>query len=355
MAINNAVKTIEWLLVEDLSSLKEYFDEWQQLVIETESNLFCSPEWIMPWIDTYWLSSWHLKTIMGFKNQKLIAIIPLYTQKTNSFFSFTKLLPLGQGEPEESEISSEYQDVIIHNKFNNESTHVEIANKILTINYDQIICHSLLANSNWSKILLHIDTISSHKAGSRYLLDEKNNFIQNLSKNNAVKWRRCQKKLNSLDAEYIWVDVNNYQFFWKKLILFHQKRWATKGELGAFFHQDFLKFHTLLQERSTTKMSAILINGVPIVINYYLQDNDTLYFYQCGWNENEYAALSPGFSLHIWSIINNPLKSYDFMMSHAKNSYKKAFNCSTIQNMYDIKMFKNSFINFMYNRLKGKS
>ena len=99
-------------------------------------------------------------------------------------------------------------------------------------------------------------------------------------------------------------------------------------------------------------MSAILINGIPIVINYYLHDHDTLYFYQCGWNENEYANLSPGFSLHIWSIINNPLKCYDFMMGNVNDNYKSSFKCNEIATMYDITIYKNSFINFIYKKFK---
>jgi hypothetical protein len=50
--------------------------------------------------------------------------------------------------------------------------------------------------------------------------------------------------------------------------------------------------------------------------------------YQCGWHENEYPNLSPGFSLHIWSTINNPLKCYDLMkMSDGKIPIKNSQKC----------------------------
>jgi CelD/BcsL family acetyltransferase involved in cellulose biosynthesis len=349
------INKIEWLLVEDITCLKEHLAQWQQLILDTKSNLFCSPKWIMTWIQTYWQPDWQLKTIMGFENKKLIAIAPLYTQHHNKLLLNSQLLPLGQGEPEECEVSSEFQDVIIQSGYNKNYIYAEIANEIRAIKYDQIKCYSLLPNSNLSKILLKINSFQLNTIGKRYLLTNNENYVQNLSKNNKKKWKRCKNKLESFNAEYVWVNEEQYNEVWSKLILFHQQRWNAKGKLGAFFHQDFTNFQEKIQNKNITKMSAILINGIPIVINYYLHDHDTLYFYQCGWNENEYANLSPGFSLHIWSIINNPLKCYDFMMSNGTNSYKKIFNTTKIESMYDITIYRNSFINFVYRKLNFSS
>ena len=352
MGNNNSIIAIKWLLIEDITSLKEYITQWQKLSIENQSNLFCTPEWIMTWIEIYWQPNWQIKTIIGLKNNEMVVISPLYLQKKTQLFSFSKLLPLGQGEPENSEVLSEFQDAVIKKEYKSESIYTEIANQILAIKYDQIKCHSLLPHSNWSKILLHLNNFTPEAVGKRYLLSENTNYEQTLSKNNRVKWRRCCKKLENLNAQFIWVSEKNYHEFWSTLILFHQQRWNAKGKLGAFSHQEFINFHNRLQKAKKTRMSAILINGNPIVINYYLSDHDTLYFYQCGWNENEYANLSPGFSLHIWSIINNPLKRYDFMMGDASGNYKESFRCTAIENMYDIKIYKNAFINFIYKKLK---
>ena len=71
-------------------------------------------------------------------------------------------------------------------------------------------------------------------------------------------------------------------------------------------------------------------------INYYYKANNTLYFYQCGWNIDEYANFSPGFALHVWSIQNSPCMQYDFMMGKKNNSYKNKFGCNIIDNMYNI-------------------
>ena len=118
MANSNTVKTIEWRLIEDIEQLKQYTEQWQELVQTSQANLFSSPQWIMTWIDIYWQSSWQLKVISGFNNNKLIAIAPLYLQIKSGLLSISTLLPLGQGEPEESEVLSEFQDVVITEAFN---------------------------------------------------------------------------------------------------------------------------------------------------------------------------------------------------------------------------------------------
>ena len=207
----------------------------------------------MTWIKTYWQPSWQLKTIIGFEDKKLITIAPLYIQHHNKLLLNYQLLPLGQGEPEECEVSSEFQDVIIQKKYNNDYIHIEIANEIRAIKYDQIKCHSLLPDSNLSKILLKINSFQLNTIGKRYLLTNNENYIQKLSKNNKTKWKRGQKKLESFNAEYVWVQEEQYNEFWSKLILFHQQRWSAKGKLGAFFHRDFTNFQEQIQKKKYNK------------------------------------------------------------------------------------------------------
>jgi hypothetical protein len=339
MANSNAEHKIEWLLIEDLVCLKEYVAQWQKLVKQSQSNLFCSPEWIMTWIGIYWQPSWQLKTIVGFENNKLIAIAPLYIQKSNKFISTIKLLPLGQGEPEESEVLSEFQDIIL--AYKNEYIYVELANQIQAITFDQLCCNKLLPNSNWHQTLSNFKSTTFANTGKRYLITNHQNYLLTLSKNNKSKWKRCQNKFEKLNTKFIWVPETHYDEYWKKLISFHQKRWNNKGKLGAFSHPNFIKFHEIFQQYKNIKMSAILINQEPIAINYYLYDHDTLYFYQCGWDEKESTTLSPGFSLHIWSILNNPMLNYDFMTADTSNSYKSSFARSQPENIYQAILDKN--------------
>lgn len=344
----NNTSTITWQLIENLSDLEKQLSHWRKLASQTHANLFCCPDWIMTWIKIYWQPSWQLKTIVGFKNNQLIAIVPLYLQPKKRFFSRALLQPIGQGEPEESEVMSEYQDITIKYGYNNTAIHTEIAKQIQQLPYIQLTCRAALKNSNWSHVLKLFKYHEHTYVGKRYLLHKNESYLQSLSKNNKSKWQRAKNKLDKLSAEFIWISQEAYNEFWINLIDMHQQRWKAKGKLGAFFHSDFIHFHNLLQQKDATKMSALLINGAPVAINYYLHDEATLYFYQSGWNEKEYASLSPGFCLHIWSIQNNPLKEYDFMMGEMNDSYKSAFQCNIVEEMCNINTYKNSLLNFIF-------
>ncbi len=329
---NKSRSNINWLLIENIEQLKQYTSSWKELLDVTDASLFSSPQWLLNWIDIYWQDSWQLKAIVGLKNNQLVVIAPLYIQKSNNLFSLTSLMPLGQGEPEESEVLSEYQDIIIHPNENN--LHAQLATQITKIECDQICWNALLGDSNWIKILSYLKNSTYKKytieSGQRYLLTNTDNYIATLSKNNRSKWKKCQNKLTTLHAKFIWVQEKDHEHLWQALISLHQARWHNKGKSGAFMTQDFIDFHQNFQKNNITKMSALIINEEPIAINYYLQDSNTLYFYQSGWSENTKTNLSPGFSLHIWSIINNPLLNYDFMVDDSNDSYKAKFGCTQI-------------------------
>ncbi|WP_158088505.1 GNAT family N-acetyltransferase [Colwellia polaris] len=351
---SNIEQTVEWRLVEDIEQLRQYTEQWHKLVETSQANLFCSPQWIMNWIEIYWQPDWQLKTIMGFEGEKVIAIAPLYLQKSNKLIPINTLFPLGQGEPEESEVLSEFQDIVLEKK--NELIYREIANQIQAINFEQFSCHSVLPSSNWHSILLHFKHATVKQEGKRYLIPNNKNYLNTLSKNNRAKWKRCKSKLQRSNAIFFWVNEEDYEIYWQQLILFHQKRWQKKGKKGAFFHPDVIKFHTQFRKSNNTKISLLLIDDEVAAIHYYLYDNTTLYFYQCGWDEAKFAHLSPSYALHIWSILHNPIQNYDFMIGNTNDAYKKAF---TGQNKLDdtyvvnakrsrVKCFISKLINKLY-------
>jgi hypothetical protein len=114
------------------------------------------------------------------------------------------------------------------------------------------------------------------------------------------------------------------------MIEYHQARWNKKGKLGAFVQQNFQLFHQKFMKvnaRKFVNISALIVNNKPIAINYYLTDKNTLYFYQCGWDEVNYSHFSPGLSLHLWSIENAKQPFYDFMKGELIDSYKGKFGC----------------------------
>ena len=204
------------------------------------------------------------------------------------------------------------------------------------ITFDRVVFNNVLASSNWLKVLPLLKNASSKITGKRYLINDNNNYLSTFSKNNRTKWNRCSNKLQHLGATFSWVSQENYQEYWQQLIELHQNRWTQKGNLGAFCHPDFTHFHREFQKYKNTKMSVLTINDETVAINYYLTDHNTLYFYQSGWDENKHSQLSPGFALHIWSIINSPVARYDFMAGELTNSYKSKFINKTLENIYSL-------------------
>ena len=125
-----------------------------------------------------------------------------------------------------------------------------------------------------------------------------------------------------------WLTAEEYNNAWELLKSYHQSRWQNKGKTGAFAASEFNNFHKTLREQdsSMVAMSAVFIGEQPIAIHYYLVSEDTVHFYQSGWDEQNFAKLSPGLFLHYWSITNCPKNHYDFMMGGLNNSYKAKFN-----------------------------
>jgi hypothetical protein len=354
MVNNSLVSPMRWLLIEDVNQLRNYIEQWKELAQLTNANVFCSPEWIITWVSVYWQPNWQLKTILGFENQKLIVLAPLYIQKSNDFFCISTLMPLGQGEPEESEVLSEFQDVLIHPLKKN--LYSQLAIQIKKIPWDNCRWNALLHTSHWIRIIQYFQHSKCKEIGLRYLLSKHENYLSTLSKNKRNKWNRSKNKLSVLNSKFIWVDHADHKQYLQKLTSFHQLRWTKKNESGAFCSSEFINFHHSFQATQKTKMSALLINDEPVAINYYLQDESTLYFYQCGWDESNYANLSPGFALHVWSILNNPFKFYDFMMAGKNDNYKNSFNCSKIQPMFRATInssFTKNVINYIINKIKA--
>lgn len=334
---NVAMNDLKMKEINCQSELIDLLPKWQKLSkICANYNLFSDPLWITSWLSTYWQKNWHLKVLTIRYKEELIAIIPLYYQFDNVFFTVKKLYPLGQGEPENQEISSEYLDILIHPELKSE-VYPFIVQWISNLKFDFFNWKALVVESLGTKLLEKAPYHLEITEATRYIVHNKYWLFSNLSKNMRSRYRRGLNQLDKLNGEMIWVKQSDFDLYWTKMKLFHQHRWQEKNKKGAFCSDEFNKFHTKFRNKSpkNVAMSAILINNSPIAIHYYFSDATTLYFYQSGWDEAEYSHLSPGMLLHLWSIKNNHKTYYDFMMGKKHDSYKAKFG--TIQEpMYNI-------------------
>lgn len=331
--MNNKINWLEITNIEQLNTIKQQWEHLNQ--VQNDFQIFNSPHWIFSWLETYWKNNWHLSVLTAWHGQQLIAIVPLYYQK-ETVFSLKTLYPLGQGEAEAKEVSSEYLDILIHPEYQS-ATSSYITHWINKRHCDQINWKALNENSTAFKILTSTTQNISINEASRYLVNTKNWAISQLSKNMRSRYRRGINQLTKVDAKIDWVKKENIEEYWQIMKNFHQSRWLGKDKTGAFGSDEFNTFHNKLRHKTPENiaMSAIWINNTPVAIHYYFKDSSTLYFYQSGWNENDYAQLSPSLILHLWSIEHNTKLFYDFMMGKVEGSYKAKFS-SLSHKMYNI-------------------
>lgn len=297
--------------------------------IETRhSALFNSMAWFQLWTETFWQHNWKLHAYIVFENKIPIAFLPFYTQQPKGLFRLKTLYPLSQGEPEKSEITSEYNDLYIVKGYE-EAVIKLLANKLKTLKIDQIKWRATLENSHINRLLKVAFNYQATATHARYLIDRVTWSLDNLSKNSRSRYKRSINQLNKINASFKWVEQADYEHFSHILAQLHQIRWNNKGSSGAFAENDFQAFHRHFRATNPNniRISAIMVDNQPIAINYYLADESTLYFYQCGWDESNYSNLSPGFALHLWSIVHCNFVYYDFMMGGVNDSYKAKFGC----------------------------
>lgn len=334
--------TILWKKIEDIKQLSSLTEQWTRLNGEFNDDcLFTSPYWVLNWHEIFWQDNWHLHTFAAYKDNELIALLPFYYQKLNTYWSQNQLFFLGQGEEECTEVASEYLDILFNPKYT-APVNKFCADLITDSNFDTFNARAIKKDANILKIAPQNALVQN---GSQYYV-KPNNWQENcLSKNTKSKLRRSKNRLTSSKAEFTWVAAQEQEKYWNLMADLHQKRWIKLGQKGAFSDHRFNKFHTRLrqsQQHEQSAMSAILIEGGVIAIHYYLKDQNNLYYYQGGWDEEECKHLSPGFNLHVWSIENCSTYVYDFMMGSVNNSYKSSFN-SEKKELYDISMINKPF------------
>ncbi|ASP47983.1 GNAT family N-acetyltransferase [Cognaticolwellia beringensis] len=279
------------------------------------------------WANSYWQENWQLHSFAYYQDDKLICLAPFFIEKSK-FFPFIKTLHLvGQGEAEYAEVALEYLDVFIKRGYE-KTVYPLIIKEINKLNFDLCVVKAVFKDSHIAKILPHIRGTLTQQHYAQYKVDKVHWQFEQLSKNTRSRINRCKNQLTNLSAIVRWLNDEEYDNAWCLLKKHHQSRWQNKGKNGAFAAPEFNEFHKALREKNsgTIAMSAVFIGEQPIAIHYYLVSNDTYHFYQSGWDQQNYAKLSPGLYLHYWSIINCPTKYYDFMMGGINNSYKAKFN-----------------------------
>tara|TARA_R110002050_G_scaffold150318_6_gene277003 strand:+ start:545 stop:1618 length:1074 start_codon:yes stop_codon:yes gene_type:complete len=332
-------QNIQEVIVSSYEQLESAFLAFDKA--EERRTLFESRTWLNTWYKHYWQQNWQLHCIVYYHGNVIVGFAPFYIHKEGAFPYVSTLYFIGQGEPESTEVSSEYLDVQIKKGYE-KALYPQLALHLNNLSVDLFITKAILGNSHIAKVLPLLRGDVNQRDNYRYAVECKKWSLQSVSKNTRSRIKRTQNQLQQFTVDIRWLAKEDIYSMWPTLAAFHQTRWLNKGNLGAFSSPEFNSFHlSLIKEHvNNIAISAIFIDNKPIAINYYLVDDSTFYFYQSGWDQKNYEKLSPGLYLHYWSIEHCHATTYDFMMGGVKDSYKSKFSCEKLP-MLSVSLIRN--------------
>jgi hypothetical protein len=346
---------IQEVIVSSYDQLASVFSAFNN--VGESGTIFESPAWLNTWYKHYWQAHWQLHCVVYFQGDAIVGYAPFYIQKAQGFPYVSSLYFIGQGEPESTEVSSEYLDIQIKAGYET-ALYTRIAQHLNTLSVDVLIIKAILSDSHIAKILPSLNGDINSRDYYRYIVECKKWSLQNVSKNTRSRIKRTENQLKQFNADIRWLAKEDILAIWPMLAAFHQTRWNKKGNLGAFNSSAFNAFHLSLinDHLNNVEISAIFIDNQPIALNYYLVDESTYYFYQSGWDQKKHEKLSPGLYLHYWSIEHCSAVNYDFMMGGINDSYKAKFSCDKLL-MLSVNLIKNKqkiVIQKLINLIKSK-
>lgn len=337
-----------WKVITDLEDFQGLQERWRLLCeADSRTTLFNTFEWAESWINCYWLPEYVLHIVVIEKGADVIAILPLYLNKKKH-----TLLFLGTGEPEFSEISTEYLDVIINNNLIDlEDIYIYIANYLKNVPASSIQFVNCLEGSHIYLVSKLLSRVALTATGNSYqlLLDKE---IESPEIGTSSKQRKkCRQLLrrfeNDKNLSFQAMSEVNYELNWEVLKSLHERDWQSRGAQGAFIADSFNKFHHHMYIQYPHLMqyfSLLKYKDEVISVHHYYKYKNTLYFYLTGTIKNKYNRLSPGMMLHTLCIsaIQGSGLNYDFMKGKPE-SYKRYLGIKG-ENFCTITIFGEGFL-----------
>jgi GNAT acetyltransferase-like protein len=193
----------------------------------------------------------------------------------------------------------------------------------------------------------HNYNIKQRKIDSYYIdlnkvRDADMNYLSLISSNMRNKLRRSLKEYEKKGKVQVIVadTVDAAMSMLEELKTLHQKRWEKRGDPGAFSNDYFCEFHrNLIENRfNDNEIQFLHIKCGEDTIGYLYNFifNETVLFYQSGFNYLPRNVFRPGLVSHYLAVLFNASKGldyYDFLAGAA--SYKKSMSTDCGE-MHDI-------------------
>jgi len=349
--IKKAVKTskLEVRIIRSREEFSSLQDDWTTLLASVDNGTpFLSWSWMYSWWEIYATSAHKLRIITIWKEKKLVALAPFMYQCASVFPRLQELRFIGTGELESEEVCPEYLDALIHKDYIETSLDLMLEHIALLMKkssktiLDSLLCTGSLAKALPPYLQNNGFKFKRYDIGRRYFVElpkDWNQYLNEiLSKSQRQKTRRVLNKFerNSDLTISVVKDKQEVESIYQHLISLHSKRWSRTNKPGAFSSKKFVDFHfkQIVVSFSKNELQLIKLCNKDEVIGvlYNFKYGSTIYFYQCGFDLENWSDISPGSLMHMWAIRQNiedtDVSKYDFMMGDANSSYKKKFGCN---------------------------
>ncbi|MBL4574586.1 MAG: GNAT family N-acetyltransferase [Opitutaceae bacterium] len=334
--------------ISDISELDRLKATWNSLAsADPRARLCNSFSWVESWIQYYWVPDYILLVVVIKAGDRPVALLPLYF---NTYHN--KVMFLGAGEPEQSEVASEYLDFLIDAGSLDQgiiySFIIDHHNSLSRSTFEFTNC---LDSSHVVHIAKSLTAVHYRVTGKRFQIDLGKRFEEiskNFSKNHRKKSREIFNRFNnSKDLEFHSLPDENFERNWEILRSLHTQDWLSRGKLGAFSDTAFNQFHKHMYDNHPDVKQfffSLTRGGKTISINHYYQFKDTVYFYATGSDKANNKSLSPGILLHNLCIasLSGQQLVYDFMKGAINGSYKQKF-CKSSGCFYTITIYSQDF------------
>jgi CelD/BcsL family acetyltransferase involved in cellulose biosynthesis len=307
---------------------------WEQLRRQLNDSAFSNSwSWLNTWLEFFQRSKDQLHIHIWHDEDELVGLIPCYLKST---LAGKELRFIGTGEPQQSEVCSEFQDFLIQSQYKDIilaqfSLSIVENKKISAIIFEQVLTTSMAYQWFESVKLLGKNKVIRH-IGSRYLIPLVAGQDQQVSLFRSKNIKRHAKKIVA-DSDWHVNMVNDEKAlakFFSKLVTQHNHAWQQRGEVGAFENTLFTDFHRAFSQKLLKKKALIAFEishkNEFAALFYGIVDGDTLYYYQSAVNNNSKLS-SAGVAMHLVALEfarENNFAYYD-LMKGGSDSYKNQY------------------------------
>ncbi len=331
--------------------------EWTNLLERSNSDkLFMSWEWLYTWWDTFSNKNKMTLQVMAAYDTEhmLVGLAPLFLTSSISkkVIQTQRLQFMGNCWRNPGTMRTELLDFIVDKQYSEQVIQALFQYINVRSNWDEFILSDLSKSSATYNILIKGRSLNqayyrtAEEFESYYLPVENSfdTFCKSLGKNTRLKLLNRRKILGTMgEVEYVVLQNDQIESHFELLNTLHTKRWGEPA-----FDGDWLIFNLgvakLLAKKGQLQFSIIMLDKIPVSIQYnYLIDNHE-YNIQAGFDANLNSKISLGylhFGYAIESAFNNNVKIYDFLAGEGKNTQYKERLTSHSQLIVSMQIIRN--------------